>query len=82
VQFPSFYIVINATFGGEQKKYSPQATTLGYCKKKRLHKTSMDIRILLCAGGIIWLRSAKLCNREVEKNCKNCFENKNKKVFS
>jgi len=42
----------------------------------------MDIRILLCAGGIIWLRSAKLCNREVEKNCKNCFENKNKKVFS
>lgn len=57
-------------------------TTLGYMKKKRLHKTSLDIKFLLCAGGRVYHHSAKCCNREVEKNYRNCSENKNKKLLS
>lgn len=74
------FIVINAIFGERGGKNTHlRHTTLGYCKKKRLHKISRDIRFLLCAGGRIYCHSAKWCNREVEKNCRNCFENKNKK---
>lgn len=77
------FIVINAIFGERGGKNTHlRHTTLGYCKKKRLHKTSRDIRFLLCAGGRIYCHSAKWCNREVEKNCRNCFENKNKKLLS
>lgn len=65
-----------------KKNIHLRQATLRCCKKKSQHKTTIDIRILLCAWGITHLHSAKLCNREVEKNCRNCFEDKQtKKCF-
>lgn len=79
-QFPSFIFLLKPFIGDREKNnIHLRQDTLRCCKKKSQHKTTIDIRILLCAWGIIHLHSAKLCNRDVEKNCRNWFEDKQTK---
>lgn len=79
-QFPSFIFLLKPFIGDREKNnIHLRQDTLRCCKKKSQHKTTIDIRILLCAWGIIHLHSAKLCNRDVEKNCRNWFEDKQRK---